>query len=75
MSLLGKIYMPNINHYSAYCHNCFTEKLNYEKNNSYYYDDMYNGGEVQIIENPNFKSKIEFISKYNPFIILYGKIN
>ena len=36
---------------------------------------MYNGGEVQIIENPNFKSKIEFISKYNPFIILYGKIN
>ena len=75
MSLLGIICMPSINHYSAYCHNCFTEKLNYEKNNSYYYDDTYNGGEVQIIENPNFKSKIEFISKYNPFIILYGKIN
>ena len=36
MSLLGIICMPSINHYSAYCHNCFTEKLNYEKNNSYY---------------------------------------
>jgi hypothetical protein len=36
---------------------------------------MYNGGEVQIFKNLDFKRKIELIYKYNPFIILYGKIN
>ena len=65
--------MPNINHYSSFCYNCLNDSLNLIKGYSYYYDDMYNAGEVQLIDNSDFNKKIEKISKFNPFIIVYGE--
>jgi len=72
-SLLGIICMPKINHYSSFCCNCLNDSLNLIKGHSYYYDDMYNDGEVQLIDNSDFNKKIEKISKFNPFIIVYGE--
>ena len=42
MNLLGIFCMPSVNHYSSFCYNYLTDKLNLTKGNSYYYDDMYN---------------------------------
>ena len=72
MNLLGIFCMPSVNHYSSFYYNYLTDKLNLTKGNSYYYDDMYNIGEIQLIDNSNFRKKIEIISKYNPFILVYG---
>jgi hypothetical protein len=74
-NLLGIICQPNINHYTSYCHNCQTTKLNLLLNNSYYYDDMFNKGEIINIKENDFNKKFVIISSYNPFIIIYGKIN
>ena len=54
--LLGIIYLPSSNHYTSYCHSCFTNKLNLVKNKSYYYDDILNG-EIIKIEDNYFKNK------------------
>ena len=73
MKLLGIICMSKINHNSAYYHNCLTDNLHLTKGKSYYYDGLPNLGETQLIDKPNFKEKISFISKYNPFVIIYNK--
>ena len=72
MNLLGIICIPSINHYSSFCYNGLIDKLNLTKGKSYYYDDMYNSGELQLINNSNFIKKIENISKFIPFILVYG---
>ena len=55
--LVGIICLPSSNHYTSYCHKCFTNNLNLVKNKSYYYDDILNGGEIIQIEDNDFKKK------------------
>ena len=73
--LLGIIFLPLISHYSAYCHYCYIEKLNLQLGKSYYYDDLVNKGKIELINESNFRNKIAFISKYNPFVLIYGTLN
>ena len=68
--MVGIICLPRNNHYTSYCHCCFTNKMNLVKNKSYYYEDMANGGVIIPIEDNDFKKKWMI---YNPFIIIYGK--
>ena len=48
--------MSGVNHYSSFCYNCLTDKLDLIKGNSYYYDDMYNNGEIQL-DNSKYRKK------------------
>lgn len=73
--LYGILFMKSSNHYTAYCHICLNDELNLSKNNSYYYDCCNNNGEIILINELNFHSKIEKIIVNNPFIILYIKNN
>ena len=38
--------------------------------NSYFYGDLLNNGEIHIAEKRNIKNKIEFISNFNPFVVI-----
>ena len=67
--------MPAINHYSAYCHYNYSDKLNLKPGFSYYYDDLLENGKMELIEEKGFISKIEKISKFNQFILLYAHLN
>ena len=75
MKLLFIICMQNINYYTSYYHDCKSDKLNLIHGKSYYYDDLFNNGEIQKSRKKTFKSKLEFISNFNPFIVIYGKTN
>ncbi len=73
MRLFYIICMLSINHYTSYCHDCKTNKINLIPGKGNYYDDLPYNGVIQIVEKFNFKSKIEFISNFNPFVAIYGK--
>ena len=70
----GAIYMPTDDHYSSYCHLYLTNELNLENNKSYYYNSSKNKGKIELVDG-NFISKINHISQYNIFIVLYVKNN
>ena len=67
--------MESSDHYMAYCYNCLTDDLNLTKNSSNYYDCLLNNRDIILINEGNFKNKIDKIIVYNPFIILYIKNN
>ena len=73
--LYGIICMESSKHYTAYCHNCLTNKLHLNINQSYYYDDLLNSGLILMINENNFNNKINKIMDKNPFIILYIQDN
>ena len=70
--LVGIICLSRNNHYTSYCHCYFTNKINLDKNRSYYYDDKVNCGEIIPIEDKNIKKKwigYRFITRLLLFMV------
>ena len=66
--------MPSEDHYSSYCHLCLNNELNLETNKIYYYDGLINNGKIELVFG-DFSNKLNYIIKFNIFIVLYIKNN
>ena len=71
--LYALICIPNHNHYTSFWNICLNDELNIALNESYYYNDLLENGEIELIKGLNFETKLNQKIEFNPYIIIYIK--